>query len=71
MAVVLQVEDLERVKVMSGKQLESFLKVSPRLGPAPLPACALPPAPALTLFPFPPVAGEHLGSRRGPVGSPS
>lgn len=29
-----QVEDLERVKVMSGKQLESFLKVSLWLGPS-------------------------------------
>lgn len=28
-----QVEDLERVEGMSGKQMESFLKVSSRLGP--------------------------------------
>lgn len=33
-----QVEDLERVKVMSGKQLESFLKVNLWLGPLLFPA---------------------------------
>lgn len=43
-----QVEDLERVEGISGKQMESFLKVSPPLGPLLFPACALPPA--LTLL---------------------
>lgn len=56
-----QVEDLKRVKVLSGKQLESFLKVSSRLGPSPG-LC-----PALPLTPLSPclVAGEHPGFRRG------
>lgn len=66
--IVLQVEDLERVKVMSGKQLESFLKVSSWLGPSsPWPG---PCSGSNAALPFPPVAGQHLGSRRGPALQP-
>lgn len=54
-----QVEDLERVEGISGKQMESFLKVSPRPGPLLSLACA--PPPALTLLSPPVLQANILG----------